>query len=97
MKDAQQIHSEKGLKMKTNIKKRQEKIEHEIGSRNVFSDLGFENAEEELLKSDLTAEVAYIIKKKKLTQTKAAKILGVDQPRISSLLRGRLDLFLWKH
>lgn len=79
--------------MKTKIKKIQEKIEHEIGSGNVFSDLGFDNAEEELLKSDLTAEIAYIIKKKKLTQAKAAKILGVDQPRISSLLRGRLDLF----
>lgn len=79
--------------MKTKIKKIQEKIEHEFGSGNVFYDLGFDNAEEELLKSDLTAEIAYIIKKKKLTQAKAAKILGVDQPRISSLLRGKLDLF----
>lgn len=55
--------------MKTNIKKRQEKIEHEIGSGNVFSDLGFENAEEELLKSNLTAEIAYIIRENSIKKT----------------------------
>jgi predicted XRE-type DNA-binding protein len=70
-----------------------EELEYEVGSENVFADLGFENPEEELLKSDLTAEIAKIIKKKRLTQIQAAGIMGVDQPRISSLLRGRLDLF----
>lgn len=74
-------------------KKEKKKLDYELGSDNVFSDLGFENAEEELLKSDLTAEIAGLIKKRKLTQVQAAKILGVDQPRISSLLSGRLDLF----
>lgn len=69
------------------------KIDYEIGSTNVFADLGFENAEEELLKADLTGEIAHLIKKKRLTQAQAAKTLGVDQPRISSLLKGRLDLF----
>ncbi len=76
--------------------KKKEKIhslDYEIGSDNVFADLGFANSEEELLKSDLTAEIASLIKKKKLTQIEAAKILGVDQPRVSSLLSGRLDLF----
>lgn len=71
----------------------EQKLDYEIGSDNVFADLGFENAEEELLKSDLTAEISSLIKKKKLTQNQAAKILGVDQPRVSSLLRGRFDLF----
>lgn len=70
-----------------------EKIEYEIGSNNVFSDLGFENPEEDILKSDLVGEIAHLIKEKKLTQAQAAEILGVDQPRISSLLRGKLDLF----
>lgn len=74
-------------------KKGSQKLDYEVGSENVFADLGFENAEEELLKSDLTAEIAAIIKKKRLTQTQAAKILGVDQPRISSLIKGRFDLF----
>ncbi len=68
-------------------------MDYEVGSDNIFSDLGLENAEEELLKSDLTAEISSLIKRKKLTQAQTAKILGVDQPRISSLLRGRFDLF----
>ncbi len=77
--------------MKRKVKN--DNLDYELGSNNVFADLGFENSEEELLKSDLTAEIASVIKKRKLTQTEAAKILGVDQPRISSLLSGRLDLF----
>jgi predicted XRE-type DNA-binding protein len=79
--------------MKAKKNKIIEKIEHEKGSGNVFADLGFENPEEELMKSDLTRNIASIINKKKMTQTQVAKILGVDQPRISSLLRGRFDLF----
>ena len=67
--------------------------EYEEGSENVFADLGFENPKDELIKADLTFEIAKIIKKKNLTQAEAAKIVGVDQPRISSLLRGCLDLF----
>lgn len=79
--------------MKSKAPKRTEKIDYEVGSENVFADLGFDNPEEEIIKSDLTAEIAQIIKKKKLTQDQVAKIVGVDQPRVSSLLRGKLDLF----
>lgn len=75
------------------MKKVKKNLNYEIGSDNVFSDMGFENAEEELLKSDLTAEISSLIKKKKLSQTQAADIFGVDQPRVSSLLRGKFDLF----
>jgi predicted XRE-type DNA-binding protein len=67
-------------------KKQKEKIPFEYGSDNVFADLGFENPEEELLKADLTGEIAEIIKKKKLTQAQAARIMGITQPRVSSLL-----------
>ncbi len=70
-----------------------EKSEYEIGSDNVFADLGFENPDEDIIKSYLVGEIAHLIKKKKLTQMQAAKILGVDQPRVSSLLRGQLELF----
>jgi len=79
--------------MKAKEKKHIEEIEFEEGSGNVFADLGFENPEEELMKSDLTAQISHIIKTKKLTQTQVARILGVTQPRISSLLSGDLDLF----
>ncbi len=74
-------------------KKNQELVEFEIGSKNVFNDLGFENAEEDLVKADLVIEIAKIIKNRHLTQAQAAKIIGVEQPRVSSLLSGYLDLF----
>lgn len=53
----------------------------------------FENPEEDLVKANLIAEISHLIKKKKLTQVQVAKILGVTQPRVSSLLSGNLDLF----
>lgn len=68
-------------------------VEHEKGSKNVFADLGFENPEEDLAKSNLIAEISRIIRKKNLTQVQVAEILGVNQPRVSSLLSGNLDLF----
>lgn len=71
----------------------EDKVECEVGSGNVFADLGFDNSEEELLKADLTAEIASLIKKQRMTQKRAAELLGVDQPRISALLRGKLSLF----
>jgi predicted XRE-type DNA-binding protein len=81
--------------MKTKLKKNIEELEYEKRSGNVFADLGFENPEEELAKSDLTPQISSIIRKRKLTQSQVAEILGVDQPRISSLLTGRFDLFLF--
>ena len=52
-------------------------------SGNVFADLGIENPEEALAKSELARQIAMLIKKKKLTQKRAAEILGIDQPKIS--------------
>ncbi len=69
------------------------KIKYEESSGNVFADLGIENAAEALAKSELARQIAKLIKKKKLTQQGAAKILGIDQPKISSLIRGRLRNF----
>ena len=62
-------------------------------SGNVFADLGFENAEELQAKSSLVFEIASIIGKRKLSQVKAAAVLGIDQPKISNLMRGNLDGF----
>ena len=69
------------------------KIVYEESSGNVFADLGIENPEETLAKSELARQIAKLIKKKKLTQKRAAEILGIDQPKISALLRGRLRSF----
>lgn len=45
------------------------------------------------MKAELTAKIAELIARKGLTQAAAAKILGVDQPKISALLRGRMSGF----
>ena len=62
---------------------------------NVFRDLGFrrEEAEHLLVRADLMIEVQKIIASRHLKQRAAAKILRVSQPRVSDLLRGRIDLF----
>jgi predicted XRE-type DNA-binding protein len=64
-------------------------------SGNVFRDLGFppEEAEHLLVRSDLLIKVQKLIASRGLTQAEVAKILRVTQPRVSDLLRGRIDLF----
>jgi predicted XRE-type DNA-binding protein len=69
------------------------KIAYEDSSGNVFADLGVDNPEEALAKSELARQIGNLIKKKKLTQRQAAEILGIDQPKISALIRGRLRSF----
>ena len=64
-------------------------------SGNVFRDVGFpdEQAEHLLIRSDLMIQVQKSIAAKRLKQAEAAKVLHVSQPRVSDLLRGRIDLF----
>lgn len=64
-------------------------------SGNVFRDLGFGAAESEnlRLRSDLMIEVSKLIKARRLTQAKAASLFGVSQPRVSDLVRGRIERF----
>jgi predicted XRE-type DNA-binding protein len=62
---------------------------------NVFRDLGFrrEEAEHLLVRADLMIQVQKLIASRRLKQRTAAKLLRVTQPRVSDLLRGRIDLF----
>ena len=69
------------------------KIRHAASSGNVFKDLGVSAPEEAQAKAELTARIAEIITTAGLTQAAAARILGVDQPKVSALLRGRLSGF----
>ena len=57
----------------------------------MFADLGLPNAEEHLLKAELVGKVDDILKDKKLTQTAAARVLGVGQPDLSKILRGHFQ------
>ncbi len=63
------------------------------GSGNVFRDLGLADADVLQAKADLVFKISAIIEERKLIQVEAARILGVTQPKISALLRGRLDGF----
>lgn len=64
-----------------------------VSTGNVFADLGVDAPEEALAKAELTAKIAQIVQAKGLTQAAAANILGIDQPKVSALLRGKLSGF----
>src|SRR5438552_18464606 len=65
----------------------------ERGSSNVFADLGFQDAEERLLKAKLATKIAQLIEKKGWTQAQTAERTALDQPKVSRLLRGQLSGF----
>lgn len=69
------------------------RIKVEAGTGNVFADIGLPNPEERLAKAGLAMRITETIRAQKLTQTRAARILGIDQPKISRLLRGQLAGF----
>jgi predicted XRE-type DNA-binding protein len=62
-------------------------------SDNVFDDLGFPDAQERLARAVLAHKIGAIIRDRGLTQSAAAEILGVDQPKVSALVTGRLSGF----
>jgi predicted XRE-type DNA-binding protein len=68
-----------------------EPVEH--GTENIFADLGFANPEEHLAKAKLAMQIIAIIRQRRLSQTEAAAILGIDQPKVSALMRGQLKNF----
>jgi len=69
--------------------KKTNRMKIEVGSGNVFADLGLPDAEELLLKSQIVVQLHRLIKERKLTQTEAAKRIGIGQPDLSNVLRGR--------
>jgi predicted XRE-type DNA-binding protein len=69
------------------------KNDYIISSGNVFSDLELPNPEEVLAKAELVRQINNLVKQKKLTQIAAAKLLEIDQPKISALNKGKLSGF----
>jgi predicted XRE-type DNA-binding protein len=61
----------------------------EQGSGNVYADLGYPDSDSMLVKARLVAKIAEIVKRRGLTQTRTAEILGLTQPKVSALLKGR--------
>lgn len=60
---------------------------------NVFETLGFPDAEELKAKAELVIQIIQIIEERGLRQVEAAEIMGIDQPKVSQLVHGRLDGF----
>ena len=75
------------------MKTKNKKIKYKKSSGNVFADLGIPKPEEALAKAKIASKIQKIIKRKKLTQSKVAKILKITQPKVSLLLRGFLTNF----
>jgi predicted XRE-type DNA-binding protein len=69
------------------------KKSYEIGSGNVFKDLGIPNAEEHLVKAQLVFKIHTIMKSRGLKQAEAADLLGIKQPDVSKMLRGDFKQF----
>jgi predicted XRE-type DNA-binding protein len=72
---------------------RTRKIEHEVGTGNIFADIGLPNAGEHLLKAQLVYKIDRIMKMRKLKQVEAARLFGVKQPDVSKMLRGHFQQF----
>jgi predicted XRE-type DNA-binding protein len=75
------------------VKKRKAEIPVTASSGNVFADMGFPEAEEELTKAQLASLIRQVIRRRRLTQVAAASLMGIDQPKVSALLNGRLANF----
>lgn len=62
-------------------------------SGNVLADIGLPDPDEELTKVQLASQIRQVIKHRRLTQVAAASLMGIDQPKVSALLNGRLGNF----
>src|SRR3954462_5010801 len=62
-------------------------------SGNVFADIGVPEPDEELAKAQLASRIREIVRRSGLTQVTAGAVMGIDQPKVSALLNGRLTNF----
>ena len=65
----------------------------QASSGNVFADLGLDNSDELLVKAELARRIGSIINQQQMTQVEAAELLGIDQPKVSALINGKLSGF----
>ena len=69
------------------------RIRVEKGSGNVFADAGIPNPEKAMAKAEIARRINHMLAERKLSQVEAGKLLGIPQPRVSDLARGRLGKF----
>ncbi len=75
------------------VKRRKADIPVTESSGNVFADMALPEPDEELTKAQLASHIRHVIRRQRLTQVAAASLMGVDQPKVSALLNGRLANF----
>jgi predicted XRE-type DNA-binding protein len=63
------------------------------GSGNVFADLGLANADDLAIETELLRRIVDCLRSRALSQRQAAKVLGIDQPKVSALMRGHIEGF----
>ena len=59
-----------------------------MSSGNVFADIGLPNPDEVLFKAELVMAISEIVRKRSMSQSSAAKLMGIDQPKVSTLMTG---------
>lgn len=69
----------------------EDEVRFSRSSGNVFADMGRPNADEQLAKAQVAARIARVISERDMTQAEIATMLGVTQPQISALMRGRWE------
>lgn len=79
--------------MMTKAPKKPSPIRVTESSGNVFADLGLPNAEQELVKAQLTLQIYRIIRQRGMTQSETARVLGIKPPHVSLLMRNRAGTF----
>jgi predicted XRE-type DNA-binding protein len=94
-KRAKEHYQQHYAEVKTKKKggKMTEEVKVQQSSGNVFADLELPDPEEMLTKAELARQISQIITKRHLTQVEAAELLGIDQPKVSALIRGKLSGF----
>ena len=80
--------------MRAKARNRNDRVAHVTeATGNIFAELNLPNPEQELLKAQLTLQIYTILKDSGMTQVEIAKILGVQQPQVSLLMRNRAGNF----
>jgi predicted XRE-type DNA-binding protein len=65
------------------------KVKVEVGSGNIFADLGLPDADTHFLKAQIVSEIYRLTNERKLTQSKAGKLMGITQPEVSRMFKGQ--------
>ena len=68
-------------------------IHVEMGTDNIFADIGLPNPEEHLLKAQLVVKITKLMNQRKMKQREAAELFGIKQPDVSKMLRGHFHQF----